>query len=31
MDVTALVLPRIHVVLVGDDVVNQPLSVMKRA
>jgi hypothetical protein len=31
MDATALLLPRIHAVLVGDAVVNQPLSVIKRA
>jgi hypothetical protein len=31
MDVMAFLLSRIHVFLVGDAVVNQPLSVMKRA
>jgi hypothetical protein len=31
MNVTALVLPRIHALLVADAVVNQPLAVMKRA
>jgi hypothetical protein len=31
MNVTALLLPHIHAVLVGAAVVNQPLSVMKRA
>jgi hypothetical protein len=31
MDMTALLLPRIHVFLAGDAVVNQPLAVMKRA
>jgi hypothetical protein len=31
MDMTTLLLSRIHVVLVGDAVVNQPLSLMKRA
>jgi hypothetical protein len=31
MNVTALLLPRIHGFLVGDAVVNQPLFVTKRA